>query len=172
VVAVFDDRWAAEQAIDALHQAGFPHDSLGFALRGADVARGGMLVDAEGAKDGKGAATGMVTGAIVGGVLAATLAAIPGLGPILAGGVLASFAGGAIAGTAVGGLLGAMTGLGVSEDEARYYDRAFQEGKAIVAVRAGTRHAQATDILNRFGAYHVHCQMGSPVQTEGVFNTP
>ena len=134
--------------------------------------RGGMIVDAEGTKDGKGAAAGMVTGGIVGGVLAAAVALIPGVGPVLAGGVLAAFFGGAIAGTAVGGLLGAMSGLGVSEEEAKFYQRHFDEGKAIVAVRAGDRYADAIDILNRRGGQHVHCEMGSPVETQGLFSTP
>lgn len=172
VVAAFEDRWAAEQAVDSLHQAGFPHDALGFALRGSDAVHGGMLSDATGAKDGKGAATGMVAGGIVGGVLAGALALIPGFGPVVLAGVLASMAGGAIAGTAVGGLLGAMTGLGVSEEEAKYYERHFNEGKAIVAVRAGDRHAEAADILVRFGGHHVHSEAVSPVKTDGVFNTP
>jgi len=172
VVAVFDDRWAAEQAVDALQQAGFPHDTLGYAIRGDDAVRGGMIVDAEGTKDGKGAAAGMVTGGLVGGVLAAAVALIPGVGPVLAGGVLAAFFGGAIAGTAVGGILGAMSGLGISEDEAKFYQRHFDEGKAIVAVRAGDRYADAVDILNRRGGQHVHCEMGSPVETQGLFSTP
>jgi len=172
VVAVYDDRGAAELAVDALHRAGFPGDAVGYAMRGADAVQGGMITDAMGAKDGKGAAAGAVTGAVVGGVLAAVVSLIPGLGPVLAGGVLAAFFGGAIAGTAVGGILGAMTGLGISEDEAKFYEQRFNEGKAIVAVRAGTRYAEATEILNRTGGKHVHCEMGSPVQTQGLFSTP
>ena len=62
-----------------------------------------------------------------------------------------SVLGGAIAGTAVGGILGAMTGLGISEEEARFYEKRFNEGKAIVAVRAGDRYATAVEILNRTG---------------------
>src|SRR3954469_5994314 len=101
VGAVFNDRDTAEVAVDALRQAGFSGDHVGFALRGTDVSFGGMITDAEGTKDGRGAAAGMVTGGIIGGILAAAVAAIPGFGPVLAGGILASFFGGAIAGTAV-----------------------------------------------------------------------
>ena len=122
IVSVFDDRRAAEGAVDALHQAGFAHDKIGYAIRGADAVAGGMITDADGAKDAKGAVAGAVTGGMVGGVLAAAISLlIPGVGPVVAGGILASFFGGAIAGTAVGGILGAMTGLGISEDEARHY---------------------------------------------------
>lgn len=172
VVAVFGDRGTAEVAIDALHQAGFSEDHLGFAIRGDDAVRGGMITDAEGTKDGKGAAAGMVTGGLIGGVLAAVAAMIPIAGPVLAGGILAAFFGGAVAGTMVGGLLGAMTGLGVSEDEARYYQTHFEQGKAIVAVRAGERAAEAADILVRSGGQHVRSEGTSPVQTSGIFSTP
>jgi hypothetical protein len=171
VVAVFDDRNAAEMAVDSLRRAGFPHDSLGFAIRGHD-ADAGMLTDSQGTKDGKGLATGMISGGLIGGVLAAAVAAIPGFGPILAGGILASFVGGAIAGTAVGGILGALTGLGISEEEARFYQKHFDEGRAIVAVRAGDRFTEAGAILRGAGGQHIHCEVGAPVQTHGVFNTP
>ena len=74
VVATFDDRVAAEYAIDALEQAGFTHDHVGFVIRGTDVAAGGMLSSADGAKDMRGAAAGIITGGIVGGILATAAA--------------------------------------------------------------------------------------------------
>ena len=173
LVSSFEDRAAAENAVGALHAAGFPNESIGFVLRGRDVASGGMLTDAEGAKDGKGAATGAVTGGIVGGVVAAAASYImPELGPFVAGGVLATFFGGAVAGTAVGGILGALTGLGVSENKAELYDRQFRSGRAIVAVKPGGRLAVATEILTRFGGSNIHTETQSPVPTEGFFSTP
>ena len=48
--------------------------------------------------------------------------AIPGVGPIIAGGALASTLAGAGIGAAAGGLLGALVGLGIPEEEARYYE--------------------------------------------------
>ena len=171
IVGVFEDRIRAEEAVEALHDAGFAHDKIGYALR--DAVPGGMITDADGAKDSKGAVAGAVTGGVVGGVLAAAISLlIPGVGPVVAGGILASFFGGAIAGTAVGGILGAMTGLGISEDEARFYEKEFHEGKAIVAVKPGARLADAADILVRFGGRNVHAEAQSPVRTEGAFNTP
>ena len=173
IVGVFGDRLAAEEAVDALHQAGFAHDKIGYAMRGVDAVAGGMITDADGAKDAKGAVAGAVTGGVVGGVLAAGISLlIPGVGPLMAGGILASFFGGAVAGTAVGGILGAMTGLGISEDEARFYEKEFHEGKAIVAVKPGARLADAADVLVRFGGRNVHAEASSPVRTEGTFSTP
>lgn len=173
VVSVFDDRLAAEKAVDALYQVGFDSERVGFVIRGADDVDGGMIHDATGTKDGNGAAVGALTGGMVGGVLATAVALlIPPIGPIVAGGLLAAFFGGTLAGTAVGGIYGAMMGLGVSEKEAKYYETAFHEGRAIVAVRAGARFAEAADILSRHGGKDVHCEVQSPLPTEGVFNTP
>src|SRR5207248_1102907 len=36
LVGLFDDRFAAEQALDELHQAGFDHEQVGFAIRGSE----------------------------------------------------------------------------------------------------------------------------------------
>jgi len=173
IVGVFNDRTAAEQAVDWLEQAGFREDQIGFALRGADDVAGGMIVDATGTKDGKGALTGAVTGGMLGGILAAAISILlPGVGPVVAGGVLAAFFGGAIAGTAVGGIFGALTGLGISEDEARFYEKEFHSGRAIVAVKPKGRWQEAADIMVRAGGQHVHAELHSPVQTGGVFGTP
>ena len=173
VVGVFEDRLKAEEAVDALEQVGFDHERIGYVIRGHDAVAGGMITDAAGTKDGKGALAGMVTGGVVGGLIAAAIAVvIPGVGPVLAGGVLASFFGGAIAGTAVGGIVGALSGLGVSEEEAEFYDRHFREGKAIVAVKAGARAAEAAEILRRFGGDHIHSEGTSPIRTEGAFGRP
>jgi len=172
-VAAFEDRNEAELAVDELEQSGFKHDQIGFALRGSEAVRGGMITDAQGTKDGKGALTGMVTGGMAGGVLAAAASLLlPGIGPVVAGGILAAFFGGAVAGTAVGGILGAMAGLGISEDEARFYDREFHAGRAIVAVQAGSRMQEAAGILRRHGGYDLHTEPRTPVQTQGPFSTP
>src|SRR5262245_11416252 len=102
LVAAFDDRDQAELAVDAIEHAGFKHDEIGYAIRGRDAVQGGMISTTEGAKDRPGAMAGAITGGMLGGVLAAVAAfLIPGVGPVMAGGILAAFFGGAIAGTAV-----------------------------------------------------------------------
>jgi hypothetical protein len=173
VVGVFEDRLEAEKAVDELEQAEFRDEDIGFVIRGSDVMRGGMITDAQGTKDRKGALTGMAVGGTVGAMLGAAAAImVPGVGPVLAGGILASAFGGAIAGVATGGILGAMIGLGVSEEEAQFYEREFHEGRAIVAVRAGGRAAEAGEILRRHGAYDIETRRDSPIKTEGVFTQP
>jgi hypothetical protein len=157
LVAVFDDRMEAERAVDDLEQIGFSHHDIGFALRGSDVTHGGMVTDAVGTKDERGAVTGAVTGGVVGGLLGAAAALIvPGVGPVLAAGVLATSLGYAGAGVAIGGILGAMTGAGLSEEEARYYEKQFHAGKALVTVDPRGRNAEVTAILRKHGGYDMH----------------
>ena len=173
VVAVFDDRLDAERAVSDLEGAGFTDKHIGFVIRGKDAVEGGMITDAVGAKDARGAIAGAAGGAVIGGVLAAAAAVLlPGVGPVLAAGILASFIGGAAAGTAVGGILGALAGLGISEDEARYYELAFHSGKAIVAVKAEARAADAAEILTRHGGYNLQTRTDNPVKTGGTFSQP
>jgi hypothetical protein len=150
----FDDRDEAQLAVDELHQAGFSGQEIGFAIRGTDAVAGGMITDAEGAHDAEGAAKGATAGAVIGGILGAVaFAAIPGVGPVMLGGMLAGLAGGAAAGAATGGIYGAMSGLGASEEEAVFYQREFEAGKAIVTVNACERRAEAEEILHRHGGY-------------------
>lgn len=173
VVGVFDDRSKAEEAVDELEQAHFRDEEIGFVIRGSEVNRGGMITDAEGAKDRKGALAGMAMGGAIGGVLGAVAAlAIPGVGPVVAAGILATALGGAAAGVATGGIFGAMMGLGVSEEEAQFYERQFADGKAIVAVRAGPRSAEAGGILCHHGATNIETRASSPIETKGVFTQP
>jgi hypothetical protein len=173
LVAAFADRDQAELAVDELEQAGFSDRDIGYVLRGSEAAQGGMITDTEGAKDSRGALAGMAGGAGVGAILGAAAAMlVPGVGPVVAAGVLAMALGGAAAGTAIGGIYGAMSGLGISEEEARFYEREFNSGRAIVAVQAGTRAGDAADILRRHGGYDLQNRPPGDVPTAGVFSQP
>jgi hypothetical protein len=96
--------------------------------------------------------TSIITGSVIGGTLGAVAAMlIPGIGPILAGGLLAATFGGA----AIGGIAGGFLSMGVPEHRARYYEQQFHSGNIIVTVRAGDRQQQALDTLRHFGALEV-----------------
>ncbi len=154
ILAAFENRHEAELAVDDLEQAGFSHADVGLVIRGSDAVEGGMITDADGAKDGIGLAAGAATGGIIGGVLGALAAlTVPIAGPVIAGGVLAAALGFGAAGAMTGGLIGAFYGLGVSEDEARFYEKQFHAGKAIVSVHPRGRDAEASTILQRHGGY-------------------
>jgi len=156
LVGVFEHRDQAEAAVSALHRVGFDEHQIGIASRG-----GTESGDAGGAESAsstaEGAGHGMVTGAVTGGVVGALAALlIPGIGPVLAGGLLASTLGGATLGAATGTLLGALVNLGVPEEEAHYYESEFQSGLTIVTVKADGRQAEGAAILRRYRAYDVN----------------
>src|ERR1044072_3719085 len=84
VISAFADRLEAERAVDELEQAGFAHHDIGFALRGEDVVQGGMITDATGTKDARGALRGITAGGLIGGALGAAAAiTVPGIGPVI-----------------------------------------------------------------------------------------
>ena len=167
VVGVFEDRAPAERAIEDLRRAGFRDDQIGIVTPSGEVAAGGPAGSPPETDTGGGAATGAVTGGVLGGILgAAASLLIPGLGPVLAGGILAATLGGAAIGAAAGGLLGALTGMGIPEEEARYYEREFRSGRTIVTVQANGRYQEARDILRFYGAYDADAQPGTAPVTE------
>jgi hypothetical protein len=155
VVGVFERRQDADRAVEELHRAGFRDDDIGFAVRGGESAEGTTDVTPSGA--GEGATAGLLTGGVIGGLVgAAASGLIPGIGPVIAGGILASVLGGAAVGAAAGGILGALVGLGVPEEEARYYQGEFEAGRTIVTVKANGQYDKAYEILRSHGAYDVH----------------
>src|SRR5207237_1907665 len=102
----------------------------------------------------EGAATGAGIGATVGGVAGLLaglgLLAIPGIGPVVAAGWLASTAAAALAGGATGGLIGALTQSGIGEEEAHTYAEGVRRGGTLVTVRVpDTDRARVEAILDR-----------------------
>ena len=120
-VGVFDDRNDAELAARDLREKGFKDDQIGYAWRDEQG-----KPQHEGNKSGELAASGAGTGVVLGGIIGAAAALlIPGIGPVVSGGLLAAAlaggATGAVAGAAAGGIAGALLGLTVRADE-RYND--------------------------------------------------
>jgi hypothetical protein len=133
------------RAVSALEAAGFTSSEVGLVSRYRD--------DETLAETSSGAASGAAAGAVVGGgtgLLAALgVIAIPGIGPLVAAGVLATTLVGAAGGGAVGGLLGSLTDYGVSEEDAHLYSEAVRRGSSLVTVRADdARVAKAEAILD------------------------
>lgn len=146
VVGLFRNRADAEQAITDLKDAGFTREQIGIAIKDRGEQR--ELADASDTTPAKGAAAGAVTGGLVGGIIGLLGSLlVPGLGPIVVGGVLESVLVGAGAGAATGGIIGALVGLGVPEEDARHFDAGFREGGTLVTVDAGTRVNDAERIL-------------------------
>jgi hypothetical protein len=168
VAAVFHKWDDATHAVRALQDAGFDDQYVGIAR--LDSEKGQVqqhTTSGEVKDDGERVAGGIAAGAAVGGVagLLAALAslAIPGVGPIVAGGMLAttfgSAAGAAITGAGVGAGLGAATGgligslksLGLSDDEAQAFESDMRNGSTLVTVQAGDRANDAIRMLQQMG---------------------
>ncbi|MCC5649605.1 histidine kinase [Nostoc sp. XA013] len=163
-IGVFSHRRDAEAAITELRDAGFPlsrisiiaKDANGHGIAGVDVDKNvgtGNKAD-DGVKAG--AATGGVVGGLTGLLVGLGTLAIPGIGPVIAGGAAATalastLAGGAI-GAAAGGIVGGLVGLGIPEDKARVYSDRFQRGDYLVIIDGTEAEIrQAEPILNRRG---------------------
>ena len=154
VLAVFQSREGAEEAIRELQKAGFADNTIGMVSRDE---KGKIVTEKAGetmAEEGlaAGAVIGAGAGTAVGlGVLAGT---IPVIGPVLAVGTLGTILLNAAAGAAVMGLVGALIGLGIPEEDARFYENEVRGGRFLVTVEAGDREAEAWAILRRSGGHN------------------
>src|SRR5437868_894411 len=157
IVGLFDHQDRAQGAIEELRSGGIPSDNISIVMRSPEETN---AVATE-----SGVAGGAVTGAIGGGVLGGLagllvgigLLVIPGIGPVVAGGWLATTLVGAGIGAATGGLVGALVEAGVPEEEARRYESGVERGGVLVAVRAPEgREDYVRTILSNNGARDVN----------------
>jgi hypothetical protein len=101
-----------------------------------------------------GAGTGGVVGGAAGLLAGLGLMAIPGVGPLVAAGWLATTAAGAatgaVAGAAMGGIVSAMTESGMEQDQAETYAEAVRRGAIMISVRADdTMEPRVDAIMDR-----------------------
>jgi hypothetical protein len=154
VVGLFQRDEDVTRAVRGLREAGFTDRDIGLAARSRETQD--RLTEETGTKTAEAGAAGAVGGGVLGGVvgLLAGVGAIviPGIGPIIAGGVLASTLAGAGMGAVAGGIGGALIGLGVKETEARHFEEGFQSGGILLTVEAGQRAAEARTIMAYHGA--------------------
>ncbi|HAJ62100.1 MAG TPA: histidine kinase [Cyanobacteria bacterium UBA8543] len=172
-VGVFPRRHNAEQALNQLHRSGFPMDKVSIIARDADRQddiAGVDVSDHVGNKADEGAASGALTGGTLGGITGLLVGvgalAIPGVGPVVLAGEVATALATTLAGTAIGaaagGLLGALIGLGIPEERARVYSDRVSKGDYLVIIK-GTdiEIAGAEVILNSHS-----------IQDWGIYNPP
>jgi|SRR5262245_13188871 len=155
-IGVFPRYAEARQAVEALRSAGFQNDQIGVIGpedRRKAPERSGLANDPthtqweEGA--GIGAAAGGLTGLGLGAAVAAGL--MSPLGPVVAGGTLVALLASAGAGATVGTVMGGLIGLGIPEDDTRWYVSELEAGRVVVTVRAAKSDV-AQNILNQHGA--------------------
>ena len=140
---LYDTYADAQSAVRGLESAGVPHSDISIVANNSeswfntdkkvDRDRDGVDDRAEGA--GKGAGIGAGLGGAAGLLAGLGLLAIPGLGPVVAAGWLASTALGAAAGAATGGVVGALTQAGISKEDAPLYAEGVRRGGTLVSAR-------------------------------------
>jgi uncharacterized membrane protein len=88
------------------------------------------------------------------------MVAIPGIGPVLAGGWLVATVAGALAGAgigaAAGGLIGVLTDAGIPKSDAHVYAEGVRRGGALVSVRVPEERVDAAEeILAEAGSVNL-----------------
>src|SRR5581483_11811030 len=121
VVGIFRDRAMAEDAIEALYDAGFQREQIRYSMPGN---AGGFFEDLK----------NMFTGA---------------------------------SSTDTNGdhLADDLTGMGLSDEEARYYTDEYYNGNTILTVQAAKREQEALSILHQHGAYNSRVSPGAFSET-------
>jgi hypothetical protein len=130
---VYEDHDIARNVVGELESAGFPPSSISLLANKKVSALYDDVDDASEAGDG--AAVGAGVGGAVGLLAGLGILAIPGLGPVVAAGWLASTVVGAVAGGVAGGLVGALIDAGVPEDHAHVYSEAVRRGGTLLSVK-------------------------------------
>ncbi|WP_293145310.1 MULTISPECIES: general stress protein [unclassified Microcoleus] len=191
-VGSFSNYRDTELALMELQSSGFPMNKVSVVGENLDRseiagATAGKSTDEKvggGAKAG--ATAGVVTGGLIGLLGSIGALAIPGVGPVMAGGAIATLladtvVGGAI-GAAAGGLVGGLVGLGVPEAQAKVYGDRLSRGEYLVFVEGTDAElATAEGIMSvrgiqDWGIYDVptdtgHRSMARQKRAVGVFST-
>ncbi len=164
VTGVFTSRDDADKAVNELRNLGIPEKRIGIVAPGSNPERleaGVPVTDTESPGMGRamGAAVGGAMGAAGGATagLAVASLAIPGIGPLIAFGMVgAALLGvvGAAAGAAVGATVEEGLGEGIPHEDVYLYEDSLRHGRSIVIVYAeeGDQADRTAEILNEAGA--------------------
>lgn len=162
-VGILPDRKQAERALKDLRKATFPMRQI--SVMAKRVSPGDQLVGLEvqtlpGTNQGDkgaiaGASLGGVLGAITGLLAGVGAIAVPGIGPVLAGGAVADAIFGTLAGStlgiAAGGLAGVLVGMGIPEDHATRYNKWMVRGGYLLMLEGSEAElSRAETILRRW----------------------
>jgi Protein of unknown function (DUF2934) len=158
VFGIYSTKANIEKAVIALQTAGFRSDEVSVLIPGPGS---NALVTEKSSKAPEGAAMGAGSGAVVGaalGWLAGNGAlALPGFGPLIAAGPIASALAGVGVGGTVGGITGALIGLGIPQYEAKRYEGHVTKGGSLISVHCASpnRVKRAKQIMRDTGAEDV-----------------
>ncbi|MBA2351292.1 MAG: hypothetical protein H0V78_05750 [Burkholderiales bacterium] len=152
VVGLMKNAAEAHQVVQELIEAGIDRSKIGMMASGAESGSPAEVVPDDSATDEgvlKGAGTGAVFGGLTGLLAGLVGLAIPGVGPVIASGPIATALAGGGIGAVAGGAISALTNIGVSEEEAPYYTEGLRRGGVLVTVYAeGVAQDDAADDNN------------------------
>lgn len=161
VVGLYDRIEDAHGAVRDLRAAGFESDNISLVTRDEN-GEYSRQIGGEGRMEEF--TSGTMTGAAAGGALGGLggllvglgALAIPGIGPVVAAGPIATTLAGAGIGAAAGGILGALTGMGVPEDQSHYYAEGIRRGGTLVVLRCEDHLSdRAVSVMNRYNPVDV-----------------
>jgi len=140
VTGIFKSRLAAESAVDTLMKQGHAREDISVLI--SDATRNKEFALQTKGQAAGGAGIGGAVGGVVGSILATLVAvgttiALPGIGLVIAGPIVAALAG-AGAGGAAGGLIGGLIGAGIPEYRAKVYEAGLKGGAILLGVEART----------------------------------
>jgi hypothetical protein len=155
VWGIYPTRLSLEAAIDGLRSNGFLSSDISVLLP-ENLGPKDPITE-KSTKAPEGAAAGAGSGVLIGGALGWLVGigalAVPGLGPLIAGGPIMAALAGLGMGGVVGGIAGALIGAGIPEYEAKRYEGRLSKGGILMAVHcdraAETVHAR--EIMERTG---------------------
>lgn len=145
ITKVFDRYEQAASAVRELDSIGIPPSNISLV---ANQTVSSQYPEVQNSSEaGNGAGIGAVVGGTAGLLTGLGLLAIPGLGPIVAVGWLATTALGVVAGGATGGIVGALVDSGVPEDHAHVYSEAVRRGGTLLSVRTEDSQVDKVNLL-------------------------
>ncbi len=155
VTALYDTYDAAVSAVNDLEAFGIPHGDISIVSNNVDHRYDKDHPTNAAADAGTGAGIGAAVGGVGGLLTGLGLLAIPGVGPVVAGGWLVATAvgaaGGAVVGGAAGGIVGSLTRAGVPDHDANFYAEGVRRGGTLVTARVDDARAPvAREILQRY----------------------
>lgn len=178
ILGIFTNREDAERALYKLEKEGYDPKDISIIMKDAGYAR--KLARDTGATVVENVATGATTGGAIGALAGLLVAAgvIPGVGPLLIGGPLAAALGlsgaaattvsGAATGALAGGLIGTLVSIGVSKEEAKFYQDRIREGGILIAIPAYSKEIEhVMNILEANGADQIRA-----IETDKLYEEP